>query len=226
MPTSTPIKPNNKYLKNCERAMSHQARLGYGQNKHGDNKLNYSPPKTNKNDKNKSLDKSSENRKSSSRSSSRRTPSNANNNDSSGSNDRPSDIRKSTKRRSNSRESKSPAKCARSSGDDVHIENGHEEYLAFRQVIRERKELREQVDRLKACLEVSVNQNVELTEEKNELSEKLWTHKCLRSQMKKRAIRNPCKFIDGKWVVVDSNIRIEIGAKANDSEDRDVDSDW
>ena len=223
MPTSTPIKPNSKYFKNCERAMSHQAKLGYGQNKHGDNKLNYSPPS--EHDKNKSITKSSGSRKSTARRSSRRTPRSSNiNNGSDDSNSRSSDIRKSTKRSSSSRKSASPANNARSSGDEAHIETGYEESLAFQQVLNERKELKEQVKKLKACLETSIQQTVDLTEEKDELHEKLWTHKCLRSQMKKRAVENPCKFIDGRWLIEGGSIRIEIGAKKA-SGDRDEDSE-
>ena len=195
MPTSTPIKPNNKYFKNCKRAMRHQAKLGYGQNKDNDSKLNYEMPKSVNSNSN--APDQSESRNPSKRQNETNKPS----------------------------QSKSPKQTKNHPQDDPQDDpkqnEASPEIYGFYQLIDDKKELKAKVSDLKLELYTTKTKCISLEDENSLLKDKLWRANSIKADLKNKTAGNPCKLIDGKWTIESNGLVIKMDKKEAGSDDED-----
>ena len=143
--------PKKDYYKNVKRAMQHQARLGYGQNKDGDGIVNSPsrrPDKANSNAPNSKKDKQHETKSSSSK--------------------KGTDIKDPNSRKVRQPETKSSQKCT----DINDYQPCRAEELAWIQVNHDKKALEKEVKSLKAKIEKQDNTIYKLESETLELNSK------------------------------------------------------
>ena len=167
--------------------MRHQAKLGYGQNKGNDNKLNYDLSK---------LDKPNAN-------SSNRSDSRISSNKSKGETDKSS-------------QSKSPKQVNpldEHHEHDFRQDETSPELYGFYQLIDDKKELKAKVSDLKLELYNSKTKIISLEDENSMLKEKLWRSNNVKADLKNKTAGNPCKLIDGKWTIESDGLVIKMDKK-------------
>ena len=171
--------------------MRHQAKLGYGQNKDNDSKLNYERPKSDNSNSN-SPDQS-ENRIHSKKPIVTNKPSQS----------------------KNSKQAKDEPQ------HDFSQDEASPELYGFYQLINDKKELKADISDLKLELYTTKTKCITLEDENALLKDKLWRANSIKADLKNKTAGNPCKLIDGKWTIESNGLVIKMDKKEAESEDED-----
>ena len=189
--------------------MRHQAKLGYGQNKDNDGKLNYEMPKSDKSYSN--TPGQSENRNLSKKSNETNTTGQSENRNSS---KKPNETSKSS-------QSKSPKQAKIHPQDDSRQDETFPEIYGFYQLIDDKKELKAEVSDLKLELYTTKTKCISLEDENSLLKDKLWRANSIKADLKSKTAGNPCKLIDGKWTIESNGMVIKMDKMEAGSDDDD-----